>query len=88
MVADTPDKRARGLMHVTDLPAGEGMLFVFDSPGHHCMWMKNTLIPLTVVYLDGDRKIIDQYDMTPHDETLHCTKGLALYAIEVNTGQL
>jgi uncharacterized protein len=53
-VASTPQQRATGLMHRQDMPANEGMLFVFESPAVQCFWMKNTLIPLTAAFVADD----------------------------------
>ena len=51
-VADTYDTRGEGLMSRKSMPTNHGMLFVFDQTAQHCMWMRNTLIPLSVAFLD------------------------------------
>src|SRR5437588_577281 len=51
VVADYPT-RMTGLMHRASMPSNAGMLFVFDESTTHCMWMKNTLIPLSVAFID------------------------------------
>ena len=56
-IADTPAKRAQGLMHVTDLPENEGMLLVFNPPRYVSMWMKNTVISLDIVFIEPDGTI-------------------------------
>ena len=56
-IADTPTKRTQGLMHVTDLPENEGMLFVFRSSRYVSMWMKNTVISLDIVFIKADGTI-------------------------------
>ncbi len=53
-LADTPDKRTKGLMFVKHLPDGQGMLFDFESEQPIAMWMKNTYIPLDMIFIRND----------------------------------
>jgi hypothetical protein len=85
-VVDTPETRARGLMHRESLAPDAGMLFVFDEPGIHCFWMKNTLIPLSIAFLDGSRRIINTAEMKPHDLSQVCPAENASFAVEANSG--
>lgn len=62
------------------------MLFVFDSPGEWGFWMKNTFIPLSIAFIDSEKKILNIEDMQPHDLRLVQPKGDVLYALEVNQG--
>ena len=78
--------RARGLMHRESLGANAGMLFMFEQPEIQCMWMKNTLIPLSVAFLDERGAIINIADMEPHSERTHCAARPASYALEMNRG--
>ena len=78
--------RATGLMHRPAMPQNAGMLFVFDEASAHCMWMKNTLIPLSVAFLDERGAIINIADMEPHSEQSHCAARPARYALEMNRG--
>ena len=78
--------RMRGLMHRPSMPANAGMLFIFDEPSTHCMWMKNTLIPLSVAFLDEAGTVINIADMQPHSEQSHCAARQARYALEMNRG--
>lgn len=85
-VAATFESRAKGLMHREKLGKNDGMLFVFDQVGYHAMWMKNTLIPLAVAFVDEEGKIINIIEMQPHSETQHMAAGPARYALEMNSG--
>jgi len=85
-VVETPAKRAEGLMFRKSLPANYGMLFVFDQTAQHCMWMRNTLIPLSVAFLDGQGRIINVEEMLPQTENNHCASKPAKYALEMNPG--
>ena len=78
--------RMRGLMHRETVPANAGMLFLFDEPAAHCMWMKNTLIPLSVAFLDDGGAIVNIADMEPHSEQSHCAAQPVRYALEMNRG--
>jgi uncharacterized membrane protein (UPF0127 family) len=85
-VAADFSSRGRGLMHRKSLGANAGMLFVFDNPAIHCMWMKNTYIPLSVAFVDEKGTIINIADMQPHSEQSHCAAQPALYALEMTQG--
>ena len=85
-VAADYSTRGRGLMHRKELAPNAGMLFVFDAPSEHCMWMKNTYIPLSVAFIDADGTIINIADMEPHSEQTHCSARPALYALEMTRG--
>ena len=85
-VANTFDSRARGLMFRKSLGANSGMLFVFPDVSPHCMWMKNTYVPLSVAFMDERGTIVSIHDMKPHDETSHCAAKPARFALEMNQG--
>jgi hypothetical protein len=85
-VADTFAARMQGLMHRKSLAQNAGMLFVFEETGIHCMWMKNTLIPLSVAFLDERGAIVSIADMQPQSEQSHCAARPARYALEMNQG--
>jgi len=85
-VASNDTTRMMGLMHRKAMDQNRGMLFVFRARAPHCMWMKNTLIPLSVAFIDEQGQIINIADMTPHDETSHCARGEARFALEMNQG--
>ena len=85
-VAATPDERAVGLMHRPQMGANQGMVFLFDQPAVQCMWMKNTLIPLSVAFIADDGQILNIEDMAPQTEDNHCAAKPARYALEMNRG--
>jgi uncharacterized membrane protein (UPF0127 family) len=85
-VADNFVTRMQGLMHRPSMGANEGMLFIFDEPGIQCMWMKNTLIPLSVAYIADDGSIVNVEDMKPQSEDSHCAKKPVRFALEMNKG--
>ena len=85
-VADTPKKQQLGLMHRKTMPQDHGMLFVFEDERDRYFWMKNTLIPLDIVYADAKGKVISIKPMKPLDESSVPSDGPAKYAVEVNQG--
>jgi uncharacterized membrane protein (UPF0127 family) len=78
--------RQQGLMFREKMGPNEGMVFVFDAPATVCMWMKNTLLPLSVAFIDGSGKIVNIEDMQPQSTQSHCAKKPVLYALEMNQG--
>jgi uncharacterized protein len=87
-VADDLAEQAKGLMDRTALGENRGMLFVYPEEREFSFWMKNTLIPLSIAFIDSKRRIIDIQDMKPlDDEPPHYVSAEpAQYALEVNRG--
>lgn len=91
-VADTPEARARGLMHRQTLADNMGMLFIFEEQHRWGFWMKNTLIPLSIAFIDRRWRVVDIQDMavapSPRDGpfTIYESRTPALYALEVRQG--
>lgn len=85
-VADTSQEMQTGLSNRTALAQDAGMLFIFDQERLRSFWMKNTLIPLSIAYIDAEGRIVDIQDMQPLDETPHPSAEPARYALEVNQG--
>ena len=85
-IADDRAEQQRGLMERTELAENAGMLFVFDREEPRSFWMRNTLIPLSIAYIDSDGRIVDIKDMQPLDETSVPSAEPAQYALEVNQG--
>jgi uncharacterized protein len=90
LVADTPEQRSQGLMEVTDLKGYAGMLFVFETVGTGGFWMKNTVLPLTVLYLDENGVEVSRAVMEPCVDGNDCPgyppEGPYFYALEMPTG--
>ena len=91
-LADTNEKRARGLMFRDQLANDRGMLFVFSEPGQWVFWMKNTKIPLDILWLDSNKKIVDLVENIPGcfgDPCLQYQPAYdASYALEVPAGSI
>ena len=85
-VASTEPQRELGLMNRKQLGTNQGMMFIFDRPSGYCMWMKNTLLPLSVAFLDKEGVIVNIEEMLPQTETTHCATRAALYALEMSAG--
>jgi uncharacterized membrane protein (UPF0127 family) len=85
-VASNDTQRQIGLMHRRMLPENRGMLFIFDEPAFHGMWMMNTFIPLSVAFIDAGGSIINIEDMQPQTQNTHSAAKPAMYALEMNLG--
>ena len=86
-IADEPQEQATGLMGRTSLAEGQAMLFMFPSPRHMNFWMKDTLIPLSIAYINSDGFVREIYDMQPLEESpLPSIMNDLLYALEVPVG--
>ncbi|MCZ8292178.1 MAG: DUF192 domain-containing protein [Hylemonella sp.] len=85
-VAATNEQRATGLMFRKEMPASEGMLFVFEQPSSQCFWMKNTLLPLTAAFVADDGTIVNLADMKPQTTNAHCSAKPVRYVLEMNQG--
>lgn len=88
--ADTNESRIRGLSGREVLAENAGMLFVFDSDGEQCMWMKDTLISLDMIWLDSSKRVIKiEENITPDTfPTAFCPPSPARYVIELNQGEI
>jgi uncharacterized membrane protein (UPF0127 family) len=87
-LADDDFERARGLMYRTALAKDRGMLFIFDEEQKLSFWMKNTLIPLSIAFMDSEGRIVDIQDMKALDDDPphYVSADPARYALEVNQG--
>lgn len=86
-IAETPEQRAQGLMFIRRLGEYEGMLFPGRKPAVLRMWMKNTYIPLDMLFIGADARIIGIAEQTtPLSETTISSPGPALAVLELNGG--
>jgi uncharacterized membrane protein (UPF0127 family) len=87
-LADSPRRQAQGLMFVRDLPDLRGMLFVHDQPKDISMWMKNTYIPLDMVFIDERGRIQQIFEQaTPHSLAIIRSDRPALAVLEIAGGE-
>jgi uncharacterized protein len=85
-VAQTPEQRATGLMFRKEMGVHEGMLFIFEQPAVQCFWMKNTLLPLSIAFVNDDGSIVNLADMKPQSEQSHCSTRPVRFVLEMNQG--
>ncbi|HEY8900451.1 MAG TPA: DUF192 domain-containing protein [Chthoniobacterales bacterium] len=86
-VADDDTERETGMMFRTEMADGTAMLFVFNVPQRRGFWMKNTIIPLSVAYLNASGMILEIHDLQPKDERAVTSQfDTIAYAIEVPQG--
>jgi uncharacterized membrane protein (UPF0127 family) len=89
-IADTSEKQALGLMFRDSMPADEGMLFIFPNEAPRGFWMKNTRIPLDIMYFDKNLKLVSISADTPPCRVSRCPSypsiAPAQYVLELNAG--
>jgi len=85
-VAASPAARTRGLMFRESLAPNQGMLFIFDATEPASIWMRNTLLPLAVAFIDQRGVILNIEEMAPQSDDIHASKGPARYALEMIGG--
>jgi len=85
-VAFKPATRTTGLMFRRELGRDDGMLFVFPDSAPRAFWMKNTLIPLSIAFLDAKGRILNVLEMPPLTEESFPSDGSAQFALEMNAG--
>ncbi|MFC1594176.1 DUF192 domain-containing protein [Candidatus Omnitrophota bacterium] len=91
-IASTPEQQARGLMLRKQLDRDKGMLFVFEREERHAFWMKNTLIPLDIIWLDKDRSVVFIHRNAQPCREDYCPQispeKEALFVVELNAGSV
>lgn len=86
-VAASTQEQARGLMFRTEMGAEEGMIFPMNPPRTASFWMKNTVIPLDIIYIGVDGRILNIADAQPYDETPLPSAGVVKGVLELNAGR-
>ncbi|MBC2668389.1 DUF192 domain-containing protein [Novosphingobium piscinae] len=86
-VASTEPEQQRGLMFRTKMGADEGMIFLRQPPDHAAFWMRNTVIPLDIIFIGKDRRILNIAHGVPYDETPLPSAGVTLAVLELNEGR-
>lgn len=82
-IARTEEEKMKGLQGKTSLASDEGMLFIYEEPDTVAFWMKDTDIPLDIVFIDEDEEVISVKQGIPNDETL-LEENDVMYVLEVN----
>ena len=91
-IAYSKERQAQGLMNVKKLKDNEGMIFVYDEPSYLSFWMKNTLIPLSIAFVEADGRIAEIYDMKvegnkkDYEFPVYQSPTMVRYAIEAPLG--
>ncbi|MFI5171419.1 MAG: DUF192 domain-containing protein [Chitinophagales bacterium] len=86
-IADNDAERQQGLMNRSFMSNEKGMLFIFDKEEPQAFWMKNTIIPLDIIYVNTNNEIVSIYENTqPFSETSLPSRRPAIYVVEVNGG--
>lgn len=86
-LAKTPEEQSRGLMHRTELDPNHGMLFLYDTPAELNFWMKNTLIPLDILFIDEAMRIHHIHsNAEPLSEARISSQGVVSSVLEINGG--
>lgn len=87
-IANTPNKQRLGLMHRNYLAKNQGMLFTYNKPTKISIWMKNTYIPLDIIWINENKEITHIYKHAiPHSRKVLTTPIKSNYVLEINAGQ-
>ena len=86
-IANTPESLQKGLMHEKSMDTDKGILLVFDESARHGIWMKDTHIPLDVLWVSESGTVIDVQRLEPHDEDIKYPHAPAKYVLELNAGE-
>jgi len=86
-IADTDEKRTQGLMFRSSMKENQGMLFIFERENFQAFWMKNTMIPLDMIFVNAKKEIVNiRRNARPYDLSSYTSTAPAKYVVEVNGG--
>ena len=85
-VAATDAHHRIGLMHRAQMPEHEGMLFVFERAAVRCFWMKDTLMPLSIAFIDENGRVVNTAEMEAGSTNRHCAEAPVAHVLEMNAG--
>lgn len=86
-IADDQEQRAQGMMYRSAMDENKGMLFIHDYPEIQSYWMKNTKLPLDIIYVGDNKEIVTIYQgVMPYSKKSIPSSSEALYVVEVNAG--
>lgn len=85
-VARSGAEQAVGMMFRTEMGANEGMLFANEDASQRCFWMRNTLIPLSIAFIERDGTIVNIAEMQPQSDASHCSARPVPFALEMRQG--
>ena len=86
-IASSSQQRSQGLMYIRSMAADEGMLFIYSQPAQISMWMKNTLIPLDMLFIDSTSRISSIHEnAVPYSEAIIESKDIVAGVLELNGG--
>ena len=86
-LADTVPAQARGLMFRTEMGSDEGMIFPYDPPEPLSFWMRNTVLPLDIIFIGPDNRILNIEEGVPYNEESVHSDGFAIAVLELNQGR-
>ena len=86
-LAASPEEQEKGLMFRKEMGANEGMLFPMNPPRQAHFWMRNTVMPLDIIFIGADRRVLNVVQAKPYDETPLPSAGLAAAVLELNVGR-
>lgn len=86
-IADTPEKRSLGMMYRSALGERQGMLFVFPKEEYQSFWMKNTAVPLDMIFVSARNEVVTIHEKTtPYSPQSYTSTKPAQFVVEVNAG--